>query len=97
MFSLVATTFAIPFVVLSCIYLASDVTCDSGSTLAPGAALAAFGLLAVIGGITAGTWASFHRPRFVGLATIAFNLGLLFLGIELLRLDFGHSPVFCIG
>ena len=54
------------------------------------------GLLAALGGIAAGVWASVHPPRKIGLVAILFNLGLIVGGLVLVGISFQHSGLeFC--
>ena len=98
MLSIVSAAVAIPYAVVIGLFLASEPSCETSWTVRPATTLAYLGALAVTGGIAAGAAASLHPPRRIGLATIAFNLGLLVVGLVLLAYDFGHAaPFSCLG
>ena len=90
-FSLFALIVAIPFIVIIVLYVTGGQSCESNWTVSPVTALAYLGGLACVGGIAAGAWAARSRPRLVGLSIVAFNLGLLVMGIVLLVLDVDHT------
>jgi ABC-type dipeptide/oligopeptide/nickel transport system permease component len=95
--SVVATVLAIPFAVVGTLYLKSKVDCTTDTSWSdPMLPLGVLGTISLIVGIAAGTWAAIRRPRLVGLATIAVDLGLLILGVALTIAGARHTPL-CIG
>jgi hypothetical protein len=97
-FTVVSAALAIPFLILQGFYLNAPAGCDIAPdwTEGPMKVVGPLGLFAVLFGVTAGIWASTRRPRLIGLAAIALNLGLLVLGLVFLALDFGHSFELCM-
>jgi len=97
-FTGISVALAIPFLILQGYYLNAPAGCDVEPNWSEGPleALSIFGLLSVLGGIASGIWASFSRPRLIGLGMIVLNLGVLVLGLVFTVRDFGHSFDLCM-
>jgi len=73
--------------------LASTLSCETTNwTVGPGTTFFELAAVAGLVGIVVGLCASVHRPRRVAIATVLYNLGLLFGGLVLLAMEWRHQP-----
>jgi len=92
-----AAAFALPFAIMSAIFLSTDVNCETDigwtDAMIP---IGVFAILTAATGTGIGVWTSIRRPSLAGVATIGLGLGLIALAIVLSAYNFQHTPLeFC--